>query len=155
MVDSVRCPHPERLWREEVVLLSKPIELRVPVQHSGADELIEDADDERREEGEDDVVERERPGFVGDLTGKVVEERVLKYAMAERSAASRRETWEWELPRCGERMSAYVELGHVKDDILVERIWRIEETEDQLLGSKSSWRNGLKNKQRMSFDSRW
>jgi hypothetical protein len=77
VVDGVDDREPKGLWREEVVLLAEPVELRVAVEHAGRDELVEDADDKRREDRKDDVVQRERPRLVGDLARKVVEERVL------------------------------------------------------------------------------
>jgi hypothetical protein len=74
----VRHPLPEDGAREERVLLAEHVELRISVENPRGDELIEDADDERREHGEDDVVERQRPGLVRDLTREVVEERKLR-----------------------------------------------------------------------------
>jgi hypothetical protein len=77
VIERVDDPEPECLGREEVVLLAELVQLGVPIEHSCADELVEDSDDERGQEGEDDVVERERPRLVGDLTREVVDERVL------------------------------------------------------------------------------
>jgi hypothetical protein len=39
--------------------------------------LVEDPNNERRQDGENDIVHGQRPRLVGDLSGKVVEERVL------------------------------------------------------------------------------
>lgn len=77
VVERVDDPKPECLGREEVVLLAELVQLGVSIEHSCADELVKDSDDERGQEGEDDVVERERPRLVGDLTREVVDERVL------------------------------------------------------------------------------
>lgn len=68
MVKSVEEPHPKRGLSEESVLLAKRIQLRVSVQYPRRDELVEDTDDEGREYSEYDVVQREGPGFVGDLS---------------------------------------------------------------------------------------
>ena len=78
MVEGIADPKPECRLREELVPLPELVQLRVAIQESRGDELIEDTNDERREDGEDDVVQRERPGLIGDLTGKVVEEGVLQ-----------------------------------------------------------------------------
>jgi hypothetical protein len=57
MVQCVNDPEPESGLCEERVLLTQDIELRVPIQDPGRDELIEDTDDERREDGENNVVQ--------------------------------------------------------------------------------------------------
>ena len=62
---------------EESALLAELVELGIAVEKAGRDELVEDAHDERGKDGEEDIVEGERPGFVDDLTGKAVLERVL------------------------------------------------------------------------------
>lgn len=45
----------------KLVLLAKHVELRVPIQHACADELIKDSEDDRWKDGEQDVVEGEGP----------------------------------------------------------------------------------------------
>lgn len=51
--------------------------MRVTVQDAGGDKLVKDTNDKWREHREDDVVQRERPGFVCDLAREVVEKRIL------------------------------------------------------------------------------
>jgi NADPH:quinone reductase-like Zn-dependent oxidoreductase len=62
---------------EEDALLAKLIELGIAVKKAGGDELIEDSHDERWKDGEEDIVKGERPGFVNNLSGEAVLERVL------------------------------------------------------------------------------
>lgn len=57
--------------------MAEGVELRVAVEQTGGDELVEDAEDEGRKDGEEDVVEGERPGFVDDFSGEDVFEGVL------------------------------------------------------------------------------
>lgn len=78
VIECIADPQPKGRLREELVPLPELVQLRVAIQESRRDELVEDTDDERREDGEDDIVQRERPGLVGDLTGEVVEEGVLQ-----------------------------------------------------------------------------
>ena len=77
MVQSVADPQPELCPREERILLSKHVELRVAVEDSCGDELVENTDDKRRKDGEEDIVQRERPRLVGNLPREVVEEGKL------------------------------------------------------------------------------
>ena len=65
-------------------------------------------DDEGWEDSKDDVVQRERPGLVGDLTGEVVEEGILQFVLDRWQRVSRKGT--------------YPELRHVQHDVLVEGI---------------------------------
>ncbi|KAF8573968.1 hypothetical protein K439DRAFT_1624695 [Ramaria rubella] len=58
----------QRLSREERIHLSKRVELRVAIQYVRVDELVKD---EEREEHEEDALEGERPGLVGDLAGEL------------------------------------------------------------------------------------
>ena len=108
MVERIADPEPKCRLREELVPLPELVQLRVAIQESRGDELVEDTDDEGWEDGEDDVVQRERPGLVGDLTGEVVEEGILQLV----------------LDRCQRvlRKKTYPELRHVQDDVLVERV---------------------------------
>ena len=108
MVERIADPKPEGRLRKELVPLPELVQLRVAIQESRGDELIEDTDDEGREDGEDDVVQRERPGLVGDLTGEVVEEGILQLV----------------LDRCQRvlRKKTYPELRHVQHDVLVEGV---------------------------------
>lgn len=61
----------------EYALLAKLVELWIPIQQTSADELVENAHNERWQDGKEDVVERKCPGFVNDLTGECILERVL------------------------------------------------------------------------------
>lgn len=61
MIQSVADPQPERGSGEEGVLLTEHIELGIPVQNTSRDELVEDADDEGRKNGENDVVHGQGP----------------------------------------------------------------------------------------------
>jgi hypothetical protein len=58
--------------------LGELVELRVSVEQAGGDVLIKDADGEGWEEGEEDIVEGQGPGFEYDLPGKGVLEGVLR-----------------------------------------------------------------------------
>jgi hypothetical protein len=42
--------------------------------------LVEDTDNEWRKDGEEDVVEGESPGFVGDLSREIVKEGKLAFS---------------------------------------------------------------------------
>lgn len=77
MVEAVEDPGEEGVHLEEDALLAELVELGVAVEKAGGDELVEDAHDQWWEDGEEDVVEGERPGFVDDLAGEAVLERVL------------------------------------------------------------------------------
>ena len=77
VIQRINDPKPELCACEERVALAEHVELRVAIQDTCGHELVEDPDNERREEGEEDVVERERPGLVGDLPREIVEERIL------------------------------------------------------------------------------
>jgi hypothetical protein len=57
VVESVPNPLPECHRGKETVRLPELIQLRVSIEHSCRDELVENTDDERRKNGEDDVVE--------------------------------------------------------------------------------------------------
>lgn len=78
MIQGVADPVQEGHRGEKVILLSQLIQLRVSVEHPSADELVEDADNKRRQNGEDNIVERHRPALEGDLTGEIVEPGVLR-----------------------------------------------------------------------------
>jgi len=56
VIERVSDPIEKGDRREEVILLAKLIELGIPVKHASRDELIEDSNDEGRENSEDDVV---------------------------------------------------------------------------------------------------
>ena len=61
MVQRIRNPEPESGLCEEHILLAQDVELRIPIQDSGGDELVKDTDNERRQDGENDVIEGQRP----------------------------------------------------------------------------------------------
>jgi hypothetical protein len=44
--------------------------------------LVKDPDNERRQDGENDVVEGKSPGLIGDLAREIVEEGELKTGLA-------------------------------------------------------------------------
>ena len=67
MIQRVPNPQPKRRLGEEHVLLAERIQLRISIQHPRRHELVKDPDHERWEDGEDDVVKRDRPGLIGDL----------------------------------------------------------------------------------------
>ena len=61
MVKRVHDPEPESGLREERVLLPQCVELRIPIQDTGRDELVKNTDDERRQDGEDNVIQGQCP----------------------------------------------------------------------------------------------
>lgn len=56
----------------KLVLLAQLVQLGVAIQHARADELVENTEHDGREDGEEHVVERERPRFLEDLARKRV-----------------------------------------------------------------------------------
>ena len=78
VIERVEDPEPKRGLCEESVLLPEHVQLRIAVEDARRDELVKDADDEWREDGEDDVVQGQGPRLVRDLARKVVEERELR-----------------------------------------------------------------------------
>lgn len=142
MVERVNHTRPESLGGEEVVLLTESVELRVSIKHPCTDELVEDSDDERREEGEGDVVKGEGPSFHGDLTGEVVEEGVL--SRREGKEEMKFSETSWQDGREIERVGTDVELSHVENDVLVERVCAKErgsqrrETTEESRGGKTN-----------------
>jgi len=57
MIKAIDDPGPKGAYVEEFTALSLYIELGISIEQAGANELIKDADCERRKNGEDDVVE--------------------------------------------------------------------------------------------------
>lgn len=89
MIQRVGDPEPKRRLGEKLVLLSKAVQLRIAVQRPRRHELVKDANDKRRKEGEDDVVESQRPRLKGDLSRKVIKKRILEMReFAERRATA-------------------------------------------------------------------
>ena len=78
MIERVHNPLPESCLSKEEVLLAEDVELRVTIEDTGGDELIEDTDEKGRKDGEEYVVQREGPGLERDLAGEVIEERELQ-----------------------------------------------------------------------------
>ena len=78
MIERIHNPLPESCLSKEEVLLAEDVELRVTIEDTGGDELIEDTDDKGRKDGEKHIVQRERPGLERDLAGEVIEERELQ-----------------------------------------------------------------------------
>ena len=69
--------------------------------------MVKDADNKRRKDGEDDVVQGKSPGLIDDLAGEVVEEGELRTELAVIQLLLDQ---------------TYPELCHVQDNILVEGI---------------------------------
>ncbi len=69
---------------EEDTFLAELVELGVAIEEAGRDELVENTHDQRGEDGEEDVVKRERPGFKDDLAGKGVLKGILLPCVSER-----------------------------------------------------------------------
>ena len=61
MVQRIHDPKPESGLREERVLLSQCVELRIPIQDTCRDELVKDTDDKRRQDGEDNIIQGQGP----------------------------------------------------------------------------------------------
>lgn len=78
MVEAIEDPGEEGVHLEEDALLPELVELRVAVQQAGRDELVEDAHDEGGKDGEEDVIEGERPGLDDDLSGEGVLKSILQ-----------------------------------------------------------------------------
>ena len=57
MIQSIRHPQPERSLGEELILLSKDVQLWISIQYSGGHKLVENTNDNRRENGEDYIVQ--------------------------------------------------------------------------------------------------
>lgn len=62
---------------EEGALLAELVKLGIAVKKAGGYKLVEDAHNKRWQDGKEDVVKGKRPGFVDDLPGEAVLERVL------------------------------------------------------------------------------
>lgn len=77
MIKRIGDPKPERCAGEEDVLLAEHIELGIPIQDSGRNELVENSDNERRKDSEQNIVEGKGPGLVCNLTREIIEERKL------------------------------------------------------------------------------
>lgn len=78
MVKSVGDPGPKTVFLEKHSFLTELVELGISIEKTGRDVLIANTHGERRQHGEKDVVERERPRFVNDLTRKRILEGVLQ-----------------------------------------------------------------------------
>ena len=88
VIEGIADPVEERDRGEKVILLSQLIQLRIPIEHSRRDELVEDTNDEWRENGEDHIVESHGPAFKRDLTGEVIEPGVLSEPSARANCVS-------------------------------------------------------------------
>ena len=77
MIECVTNPLPECGLGEENILLPENVQLRIADQDPRGHELIEDTDNQRRQEREDDVIHRQRPGFIGNLAREVVQKGIL------------------------------------------------------------------------------
>ena len=67
MVEAIEDPGKERVHLEEDPFLPQLVELRVSVEESGGNELVEDTHDKRRKDCEEDVIEGEGPRLKNDL----------------------------------------------------------------------------------------
>lgn len=108
MIEGVYYPLPERSPGEEHVLLAELVQLGIPIEYTRRDELVENADHQWRQKGKYNIIKRKGPGLVGDLSGKVVEEGVLKWEVSY--------WWNYEEQRTRPK------LRHVKCNVLIERI---------------------------------
>lgn len=77
MVDCIGDPGGKGADAEEGVVLADVIELWIPIEQTCRDELVEDTHCQRWQNGIEDVVERESPGFVDDFAREDVLEGVL------------------------------------------------------------------------------
>ena len=109
MVEAVEDPGEEGMHFEEDALLAELVELRVAVEEARGYELVEDAEDEWREDGEEDVVEGEGPGFEDDFAGKGVLKGVLSSCVSGGHLLIR-------------EIETYPKLSHVQGNVFVERI---------------------------------
>lgn len=76
VVETIDNPAEEGVHLEENTLLTELIELRVPIEQASRDILVKDSEYERRQHGEDDVVETQRPRLEDNFTGEGILERV-------------------------------------------------------------------------------
>lgn len=67
VVEGVGDPLCKRLQLEKVIALAHDVQLGISIQEACRDELVEDTQSQRGEDGVEDVVERERPRLVNDL----------------------------------------------------------------------------------------
>ena len=67
MVEAVTNPGEEGAHPEEDSFLAQTVELRIAVKKAGGYELVEDAHDDGGKDGEEDIVERQRPGLEDDF----------------------------------------------------------------------------------------
>ena len=70
VVEAVEDPGEEGVHFEEHSSLAKLVKLGVAVEEARRNELVENTHDEGREDGEEDIVERQGPGFEDDLAGE-------------------------------------------------------------------------------------
>lgn len=56
MVECIRDPEPECCFGEKCIPLAKHVQLWIAIENASRDELVENTDDEWRENSEDDVV---------------------------------------------------------------------------------------------------
>lgn len=68
MVKTIGDPGKERVHPEKGVSLPKLIQLWISIEQSSGDELVKDTHHKRRQDGEEQVVERQRPRLVDDLS---------------------------------------------------------------------------------------
>lgn len=61
MEEPIQDPGPEAVFLEEETLLAQLVQLRIPVQQSGGNVLVEDSHGKWRQHGKEHVVEGESP----------------------------------------------------------------------------------------------
>jgi hypothetical protein len=76
VVETVCYPAEERMHSEEHTLLTELVELRVSIEQTSRDVLIEDTKNKGRHNCEENVVETHRPGLKDDLSGETILEGV-------------------------------------------------------------------------------
>lgn len=76
VVKRIPDPKEKPYGSEEVILLTQVIELWVSIEHTSRDELVENTNDQRWEDGEYDIVECHCPSLERDLTAVIVKPRV-------------------------------------------------------------------------------
>jgi hypothetical protein len=108
VVEGIPDPVKESNRRKEVILLAEAIQLRIPVEHARRNKLVENTNDERGQDGKDDIVVGHCPAFKRNLAGKAVEPRVLRGVSLARRLV---------------KQAAHPEQAQGECDVFVERVW--------------------------------
>ena len=67
VIEAIGDPEPEGMHFEEYTFLAELVELWVAIEKTSRDELVKNAHNEWGKNSEEDIVEREGPGFIDDL----------------------------------------------------------------------------------------